>query len=99
MHGLPPIDGICDTRFARVREAFEKNFTQKGDVGASVAVTLDGEYVVDLWGGYADVAGTQLWCEDTIVNTYSTTKTMAAMCLLMLADRGEVDLYAPVATY
>lgn len=98
LHSVP-IDGICDPRFERVRETFEKNFAKHDDVGASVAVTLDGEYVVDLWGGYKDPERTELWQHDTIVNVFSTTKTMAAMCLLMLADRGQVDLYAPVAIY
>ncbi len=94
-----PIEGQCDPRFERVRDTFLKNFAERNDVGASVAITLDGEYVVDLWGGHKDVDRTQLWREDTIVNVYSTTKTMAAMCLLMLADRGEIDLHARVAEY
>ena len=50
------IEGHCDERFGRVREAFENNFAERGDVGASFAVTLEGEYVVDLWGGYRDAA-------------------------------------------
>lgn len=99
MSDTPAISGHCDAAFAAVRETFEKNFTEHGDVGACVAVTLNGEYVVDLWGGARDRAGTQPWQEDTIVNVYSTTKTMAALCLLVLADRGEVDFEAPVARY
>jgi CubicO group peptidase (beta-lactamase class C family) len=93
------IDGICDERFAGVRDAFETNLKERGDVGASFAMSVDGEMVVDLWGGYADEAGERPWKEDTIVNVYSTTKTMAALCLLVLADRGELDLKAPVASY
>lgn len=96
---MTDIQGYCDEKFSHVRDTFEKNFREKGDVGASVAVTVEGEFVVDLWGGYRDAAGTEPWQEDTIVNVYSTTKTMAAMCLLLLADRGEVDLYAKVAEY
>ena len=65
--------------------------------GASAFVTLDGAPVVDIWAGDADDDGTP-WERDTIVNVYSTTKTMAPLCVLMLADRGEVDLHAPVAT-
>ena len=61
-------------------------------------MTIDGEPVVDLWGGDADPAGDP-WVEDTIVNVYSSTKTMAALCVLMLADRGAIDLDAPVAEY
>ncbi len=96
---MTEIHGRCDDRFAVVREAFKKNFASHGDVGASVAVSLEGELVVDLWGGHRDAAKTLPWEENTIVNVYSSTKTMAAMCLLLLADRGAVDLYAPVARY
>lgn len=92
------VHGICAPGFEPVREAFIANFEQGLEVGASVAVTRDGEFVVDLWAGDADENGTP-WEKDTIVNVYSTTKTMAATCVLMLADRGEIDLYAPVAKY
>ena len=68
-------------------------------MGASVAVSLEGEYVVDLWGGYRDRAATLPWEEHTIVNVYSTTKTMAALVALLLADRGELDFHAPVKKY
>jgi CubicO group peptidase (beta-lactamase class C family) len=78
---------------------FEANFTERGDVGASFAATLDGEYVVDLWAGHADAAKTRPWTENTIVNVYSTTKTMTFLVALMLADRGELDLDAPVVEY
>lgn len=71
----------------------------KDDVGASVAVYVDGAPVVDLWGGYADEARTRPWERDTITAVWSTTKTMTALCALILADRGELDLDAPVAAY
>ena len=93
------IHGTCDTRFAPVREAFERNFDKRGDVGASFAMTVEAEFVVDLWGGHRDAAATQPWLEDTIVNVYSSTKTMTALCALLLADRGELDFDAPVAKY
>lgn len=96
---MTDIHGTCDSGFAAVSEAFARNFSAHGDVGASIAVSLEGEMVVDLWGGFRDEAKTLPWNEDTIVNVYSSTKTMAAMCLLLLADRGQVDLYAPVARY
>lgn len=95
---MTEIHGDCAPEFARVREAFEKNFEQGLELGASVAVTRDGESVVDLWAGDADPKGTP-WTRDSIVNVYSTTKTMASTCILMLADRGEIDLHAPVAKY
>lgn len=96
---MTEIHGFCDEKFNAVRDAFINNFESKDEVGASVAITVEGEFVVDLWGGYKDAAGTQPWEEDTIVNVYSTTKTMAALCALVLADRGELDLYAPVSKY
>ncbi len=93
------IHGHFDERFAPVREAFVRNFAEKDEVGASLAVTVEGEMVVDLWAGYRDAAKTLPWEEDTIVNVWSTTKTMSALCALVLADRGEIDLYAPVTRY
>lgn len=93
------IEGSCDARFERVRDAFERNFTERGDVGACFAATLEGEYVVDIWGGHQDAARTRPWAEDTIVNVFSTTKTMTFIAALMLADRGQLNLDAPVADY
>jgi CubicO group peptidase (beta-lactamase class C family) len=93
------IHGHCDEKFARVQEEFLGNFADGSDVGASFALTVNGEFVVDIWAGYSDEAGTKPWQEDTIVNVYSTTKTMTALCALVLADRGVIDLNAPVARY
>lgn len=92
------IHGSCQPGFEAVREAMAANFDEGDELGASVAVTRDGEFVVDLWGGDAGPSGAP-WARDTIVNVYSTTKTMAAICVLMLADRGELDLHAPVSKY
>jgi CubicO group peptidase (beta-lactamase class C family) len=92
------VHGICRAGFEPVREALVANFEKGLELGASVAVTRDGETMVDLWAGDADPKGTP-WGQHTIVNVYSTTKTMAATCVLMLADRGLVDLNAPVADY
>jgi CubicO group peptidase (beta-lactamase class C family) len=94
-----PVQGHCDDRFAGVRAAFEANFARGADIGASVVITLDGEPVVDLWGGAKDAAATQPWERDTIVGVASTTKTATALSALLLADRGELDLDAPVARY
>ena len=69
------------------------------EVGAAIAVDIDGELVVDIWGGHADAAKTIPWGEDTIVNVWSSTKTVTSLAALMLADRGVLDLDAPVATY
>src|SRR5262245_15095995 len=92
------IHGILDPKFAPVREAFADNFAQGSELGASVAVTVDGRPVVDLWAGQASQGGGP-WQRDTIVNVYSTTKTMAALSVLICADRGLLDLDAPVARY
>jgi CubicO group peptidase (beta-lactamase class C family) len=107
---MTEIHGECDPRFGAVEAAFEANFAGGGEQGASVAVTLHGEPVVDLWAGRADGgandtgdadpdATEQPWERDTIVNVWSTTKTMAATCMLILADRGDVDIDKPIATY
>ena len=93
------VQGHCDERFSLVREAFEANFYRGLDVGASMAVTLDGEFVVDLWGGHKDEDKTEPWEADTIVNVYSSTKTIAALTALVVADRGGIDFDAPVARY
>lgn len=92
------VHGFVKPGFEPVRDAFEANFEKGLENGASVAVTKDGEFMVDLWAGEADPTG-RPWEEDTIVNVYSTTKTMAAISVLVLADRGLVDLKAPVAKY
>ncbi|MBT9471305.1 MAG: serine hydrolase domain-containing protein [Pseudomonadota bacterium] len=89
-------DGFAHDRFSPVREAFDANLASGADVGAAFCATLEGETVVDLWGGFADEARTRSWEQDTIVNVYSTTKTMTA---LLIADRGELDFDAPVARY
>src|SRR3712207_4276559 len=70
-----------------------------GDVGGSVAVFVDGEPVVDVWGGWTDPARTTPWQRDTVTGVWSVTKTMTALCALVLVDRGDLDLDAPVARY
>ena len=98
------IHGTYDDRFTPVRDAFAANWDPgrtPEEVGASVAITLDGELVVDLWGGTVtgDDGVEKPWERDTIINVWSTTKTLSALCMLILADRGEIDFYSPVATY
>jgi CubicO group peptidase (beta-lactamase class C family) len=93
------VHGFVADKFTSVRRAFEANFVGGADVGASCCATLDGETVVDLWGGFADQAQTQPWKRNTIVNVFSTTKTMSTLTALLLADRGELDFDAPVARY
>lgn len=93
------IHGQCADKFGGVKAAFENNFTSHDEIGASVAITHEGEFVVDLWAGHLARDKSEAWDEDTIINVWSSTKTMAAMSLLVLADRGEVDLHAPAAKY
>jgi len=93
------IHGHCGQHFSSVKEAFANNFRNGGDVGASFAATIDGKFVVDIWAEYADVGRTRPWKRDTLACLYSTTKTMTALCALILVDRGQLDLDAPVARY
>jgi CubicO group peptidase (beta-lactamase class C family) len=95
---MAEVHGSCDDRFSGVREAFQRGL-DGGELGASIAVDLDGETVVDLWGGHRDLERTTPWTEDTIVNGWSTTKTVLALAALLLVERGELDVYAPVADY
>jgi CubicO group peptidase (beta-lactamase class C family) len=92
------VQGFCDDKFAGVRNAFAQNFSNGDEIGASVAVTVDGEFVVDLWDGLAAEDGSD-WQEDTIVNVYSTTKTMTSLCMHILADRGELLFERSVGSY
>ncbi len=94
-----PVHGYCDMRFQQVRDVFEKNLSEGLDLGASVSFTLDGETVVDLWGGWLDFDHDREWEEDTLVNVYSTTKGMTAICAHRLVEQGKLDLDAPVASY
>ena len=93
------IQGRCEPRFARVREAFAENFRLRQELGAAVALALEGELVVDLWAGHLDPARTRPWQRDTLVNVYSTTKGVTALAAHRLVDEGRLELDAPVAKY
>jgi len=93
------VHGHCEPKFAKVRDVFVENLRSGRDLGAAVAFTLDGESVVDLWGGFLDFDRTREWQHDTLVNVYSTTKGMTAICAHQLVERGLIDLDAPVAEY
>jgi CubicO group peptidase (beta-lactamase class C family) len=94
-----PIEGTCDPAFAAVRDTFEQNFRTRHEIGAAVCVYQDGEKVVDLWGGYKDLACTDPWRADTIVIMNSVAKSMSALCTHVLIDTGAIDFDAPVARY
>ncbi|WP_168703715.1 serine hydrolase domain-containing protein [Gordonia paraffinivorans] len=93
------VQGTWDERFEGVARILQNSINAGEDVGASVAVTLDGKKVVDLWGGWTDEERTKPWQEDTICNVWSNTKTVTALAALVLIDRGDLDPYAPVAKY
>jgi CubicO group peptidase (beta-lactamase class C family) len=96
---MTEVDGTFDERFAAMHDLLAANLASGADLGASVAVTLEGEPVVDLWGGWADPGETVPWTRDTITNVWSTTKTMMALSALVLVERGLLDVYAPVSDY
>lgn len=93
-----PLGGTCEDRFRPVRERFTAMLADGSETGAAVCVYLGGEPVVDLWGGWADVARTVAWGRDTLVPTYSVTKAPAAVAVLTLLGRGLVGLDDPVAS-
>jgi CubicO group peptidase (beta-lactamase class C family) len=93
------IQGFCDARFQGVRDEFERNFAERGEVGASVCVMIEGRTVVDLWGGVADRHTRQPWARDTIGWVWSCTKGATALCAHILISRGLLDLNRPVASY
>ncbi|MGI9598110.1 MAG: serine hydrolase domain-containing protein, partial [Acidimicrobiales bacterium] len=96
---MAQIDGTMDPRFDVLGDLLSGSLDAGTDLGASVAVTVDGEMVVDIWGGHADQARTAQWRSDTITNVWSTTKTMTSLSALVLVDRGLLDVYRPVSAY
>ncbi len=99
MSESPAIHGHCHPRFERVREVFLGGFASGAEVGASLCVTVEGETVVDLWGGFVDGEKSRAWERDTLANVYSTTKGITAIAAHQLVDQGKLDLDAPVAEY
>ena len=91
-----PIDGLCDPAFAGVEAAFRENFSARDEVGAALCVRVEGRVVVDLWGGHHDRSRSRRWERDTLTNAYSVGKGLTAMLVLSLAERGELDLDAPL---
>ena len=96
---MTDLTGTCEQRFEAVRAALARNLDSGEELGASLVVDLDGDIVVDLWGGFCDEARTVPWSEHTITNVWSTTKTVTSLAALMLADRGDLDVDAPMAKY
>ena len=98
----PELNGHADARFKQVAKAFEDAFLARGadsEVGASFAVVLDGEIVVDLWGGYKDLANNEPWQEDTLACCWSVSKSVCSTLALGMVDAGILNLDEPVCTY
>lgn len=93
------VSGKCDPKFAKVKEEFEKNFAARGEVGASVCLSVNGETAVDLWGGMANPETGDPWQEDTISIVFSCTKAAVATCAHILIDRGQLNPDALVKEY
>ncbi|WP_300379306.1 serine hydrolase domain-containing protein [Henriciella sp.] len=93
------VKGACDPKFAELKDEFARNFEERGEAGASVCVSVNGETVVDLWGGVADTTSAEPWQEDTVSIVFSCTKAAVALCAHILIDRGELELQAPVSKY
>jgi CubicO group peptidase (beta-lactamase class C family) len=96
---MADLQGTCDPRFDAVREALQRNVDSGEELGASLVLDIDGEKVIDLWGGFRDEARTTPWDEHTIVNVWSSTKTVTALAALVLVERGQLDVHAPVSRY
>jgi len=97
--GHVEVHGNCASGFEPVRDAFATNFADRGEIGASVAVVVGGEQIVNIWAGWADPARTRPWRADTLTNVWSTSKAITSLSAHMLIDRGELDPDAPVARY
>ena len=96
---MTEVQGEVARGFEGVKDAFANNFIEHADVGAAFSVYHRGEKVVDLWGGLADVETQRPWAEDTLQLVFSSTKGATAICANLLAQRGELDLDAPVVKY
>jgi CubicO group peptidase (beta-lactamase class C family) len=96
---MAEVSGMYDSRFEPVRDALAEQLESGNELGASIVVDVDGDTVVDIWGGWRDADHLSPWTADTITNVWSTTKTVTNLAALMLADRGQLDPYSPVARY
>ncbi len=91
------IAGTCDAGFAAVEQAFRENAAHRGELGAAVAVLVEGRLVAELWCGWADADRSRAWQQDTLVNVFSVGKALTALCVLLLVSRGSLELDEPVA--
>jgi CubicO group peptidase (beta-lactamase class C family) len=96
---MAKIAGFCDAQFGTIPDILSDAIDSGEDLGLSFAITINGKFVADMWGGWADIEKTTPWTENTLTNVWSTTKTMTALAALVLVDRGALDLDAPVSLY
>src|SRR3954453_2273409 len=93
------VEGRAEPGFEGVRDAFAANFEEHGEVGAGFSLYVEGSKVVDIWGGSADTDTGRPYDSDTLQLVFSTTKGATAVCANLLAQRGDLDIDAPVTTY
>ena len=93
------VEGHCDPRFEPLRDAFQANFAERGELGAAVCVMVDGRVVADLYGGWADQEHGRRWQPDTLVNVFSVGKGLVAACTARLTGQGKLDLDTTVTAY
>lgn len=93
------VSGFYDPKFQNIVDEFVNNFEERGEVGASVSLNIEGETLVDLWGGYRDPASRAPWERDTLSVVFSCTKAATALCAHRLIDQGKMDLDAKVTQY
>jgi CubicO group peptidase (beta-lactamase class C family) len=96
---MAQVQGTCPSKFEGVKKLLEEQIATGEELGASIVVNIDGETVVDIWGGYKDVDRKEPWEKDTITNVWSSTKTVASLAVLMLIDQGKLDAFEKVSKY
>ena len=93
------VNGYCDPKFIELREYFEESINSKFELGAAISIEIEGESVINLWGGYQDANRSRAWQEDTLCNTFSVSKAMTSACILKLIEERKIDLYEKVSFY
>lgn len=96
---MTKVEGTSEDRFAELRKIFQERLDSGEELGASITVNIDGKNVVDIWGGHTSADQSQPWGKDTIVNVWSSGKTIISLAILILVDRGLLDVDENVAKY
>ena len=93
------VNGYCDPKFIELKEYFEESINSKFELGAAISIEIEGESVINLWGGYQDANRRRAWEEDTLCNTFSVSKAMTSACILKLIEERKIDLNEKVSFY